>query len=125
MFFLKSILSSIVVLLLVFSNSCNEKQSADMIKEQKNNTSLALTTSLDKDAESVKEMLKPHCGKCHQSTLPSSLKGAIAVFDLDAQENWYTQMTHDQVEQIPSRMAGKVDEIEKQTIARFVDSIAD
>ena len=40
----------------------------------------------------VREMVRPGCGSCHTSTLPTAKSGAVAVFDL-AREDWSASMT--------------------------------
>jgi len=40
----------------------------------------------------VREMVRPGCGSCHTSSLPTAKPAAVAVFDL-AREDWSATMT--------------------------------
>jgi hypothetical protein len=45
----------------------------------------------------------PHCGRCHRSDLDTSVKGALAVFDL-TEPVWYARLRFDQYDGILERV---------------------
>jgi mono/diheme cytochrome c family protein len=59
-------------------------------------------------AQQVRELAKPHCGQCHQSSRPTAKAAAIAVFDLD-RVDWYGTMADDQLDTFKQRSGSKMD----------------
>jgi len=54
-------------------------------------------------AEPVRDVLVQHCGSCHRSDLDTSLKGALAVYDL-TEPVWYARLRPDQYDGILERV---------------------
>ena len=53
-------------------------------------------------AEPTRGILAQRCGSCHLPNLPTSSKGALAVFDL-TEEPWYGRLTHEQFDSLLRR----------------------
>src|SRR5206468_9738194 len=72
----------------------------------------------------VREIIRPKCGSCHTSSLPTAKPKAVAVFDL-TQEDWPGGMSARQLEKFKNRLSSlgdsltrKVDEFVSNEIAR-------
>ena len=50
----------------------------------------------------VKEIIRPECGSCHTSTLPTAKPGAVAAFDL-VKDDWSGSMTTEQLQGFAKR----------------------
>jgi hypothetical protein len=53
--------------------------------------------------DEVREIIRPECGSCHTSTLPTSKPGAVRVFDL-VKSDWQEGMTSEQLEKFKRRV---------------------
>lgn len=73
-------------------------------------------------SEGTRLVLVEHCGKCHQSTLDSHKPGAIAIFDLDAMEQWHDKLTEKNLEGLDGRTKNKsgVTDGERAIIQEFL-----
>ncbi|MGI9550243.1 MAG: hypothetical protein ACR2MT_03510 [Aurantibacter sp.] len=73
-------------------------------------------------SEGTRLALVEHCGKCHQSTLASHKAGAIAIFDLDAMEEWHIKLTMKNLEGVDGRTKNKsaVTDEERAYIEEFL-----
>jgi mono/diheme cytochrome c family protein len=69
-------------------------------------------------AEEVRELAKPHCGECHQSSRPTAKAAAIVVFDLD-RVDWYATMADHQLEMFRQRSGSKVD---RDVVGAFLEA---
>jgi len=72
-------------------------------------------------AEPAREVLVQHCGRCHRSDLDTSLKGALAVYDL-TKPIWYANLRPDQYDGILERVreAGAIGPEDVATMEAFV-----
>ena len=72
-------------------------------------------------AEPTRGILAQRCGSCHLPNLPTSSKGALAVFDL-TEEPWYGRLTHEQFDSLLRRTQGmgSIEDPERSTVERFV-----
>lgn len=72
-------------------------------------------------AEPAREVLLPHCGKCHNGTLPTSLPGARAVYDL-SEAIWYARIAPQQYDGMLQRVRSHsaIPEDDKSAIENFV-----
>ena len=68
-------------------------------------------------AGAVRELAKPHCGECHQSSRPTAKGAALAVFDLD-RVDWYATMADHQLDAFRQR-AGRLD---RDAVGAFLDA---
>ena len=66
----------------------------------------------------VREMIRPQCGSCHTSTLPTAKQKAVAVFDL-AKEDWPTTISEKRFEAFKRRLSS-LDNSQKEKVDRFV-----
>lgn len=69
--------------------------------------------------ERVRNIIRPDCGSCHTSTLPTAKPGAVKVFDL-AREDWHARMSKDQLESFGRRLR-KLEEPARSTVKAFVE----
>jgi len=71
--------------------------------------------------EPARETLVQHCGRCHRSDLDTSLKGALAVFDLTTPV-WYANLRPDQYDGILERVheTGAIGPEDVATLEAFV-----
>ena len=72
-----------------------------------------------KVGDQVRKILSPDCGKCHNSSLPTSLPGAIKVFDF-AKDNWPATITQKQLKGFALRTASLKDSVERKAIDDFL-----
>lgn len=80
-----------------------------------------LTSTFSQSSEATRLVLVEHCGKCHQSTLSSHKPGALAIFDLDAMEDWHVKLTEDNLEGISGRTRNKsITDQERAAIREFL-----
>ena len=70
-------------------------------------TSTESTTTFAECSEATRLVLIEHCGKCHQSTLPSHKRGAVAIFDLDAMDQWHVNLNEKNLEGVDNRTKNK------------------
>ena len=72
-------------------------------------------------AEPTRGILAQRCGSCHLPNLPTSSKGALAVFDL-TEEPWYGHLTHEQLEALVRRVGGtgSITEADRAIVESFV-----
>lgn len=75
-----------------------------------------LTPDFAEISEGTRIALVQHCGHCHQSTLASHKPGAVAVFDLDAMEQWHNKLTKKNLEGLDRRTKSKASVTEKQRV---------
>jgi hypothetical protein len=71
--------------------------------------------------EETRDLAKPECGSCHQSSLETAKPGAIAVFDLDA-EDWASRMNADRLYEFLVRIDGDLDESTRPRVRAFLES---
>lgn len=66
-------------------------------------------------------MLLPHCGRCHNGTLETSLPQARAVYDL-SEAVWYARVAPHQYERMLQRVRGveAIPEADRLVVERFV-----
>jgi mono/diheme cytochrome c family protein len=69
--------------------------------------------------DQVRALAQPHCGSCHQGSLPTAKPGALAVFDLD-RADWPTRMQPRQLDKFLGRIEGKLDEPRLRTVRAFI-----
>ena len=71
--------------------------------------------------EPARDVLVSACGSCHRPGLPTSNKGALAVFNLH-EPVWYKTMTNDQLRGMRRRIeaSSSLDDGDKKAIASFV-----
>lgn len=72
-------------------------------------------------AEPARGILAQRCGSCHLPNLPTSSKGALAVFDL-TEEPWYGRLTHDQLDALARRTrgTGEITDADRSIVESFV-----
>ena len=72
-------------------------------------------------AEPTRGILAQRCGSCHLPNLPTSSKGALAVFDL-TEEPWYGRLTHEQLGALLRRTQGmgSIEEADRATVESFI-----
>ena len=87
----------------------------DVRPTERTTPSQRVSTSLRDD---VREIIRPRCGSCHTSTLPTMKQKAVAVFDL-AQDNWPNTMSASQLEKFKSRLRSLEDSL-KIRVEQFV-----
>jgi len=80
------------------------------------------TPSFSAVSENTRIALIEPCGRCHQSTLASHKPGAVAIFDLDAGEQWHSNLNEDRLKGLDRRTKGSssLSEEERAQIAEFV-----
>ena len=66
----------------------------------------------------VREIIRPSCGSCHTSTLPTAKPKAVAVFDLKS-DDWSAGMTAAQLKGFEKRL-DKFSESEKVKIGKLL-----
>jgi hypothetical protein len=66
----------------------------------------------------IRDIIRPKCGSCHTSILPSANPKACAVFDL-AQGDWPTTMSKGHLQKFKNRLNGLTDSL-KTKIDQFV-----
>jgi hypothetical protein len=69
--------------------------------------------------DQVRALAQPHCGSCHQGSLPTAKAGALAVFDLE-RADWPTSMKTPQLDKFLGRIKGKLDEPKLQVVRAFI-----
>lgn len=77
-------------------------------------------------AEPARQVLLPHCGRCHDGAQPGSLARARAVYDL-SEEIWYARITPQQYEGMLGRVRARdaIPDADKTVIERFVGCARD
>ncbi len=55
----------------------------------------------------TREIVRPHCGECHTSSLPTAKPDAVAVFDFE-REDWGAAMDVGQLGRFRRSIAGKL-----------------
>lgn len=72
-------------------------------------------------AEPTRGILAQRCGSCHLPNLPTSSKGALAVFDL-TEEPWYGRLTHGQLDALVRRVrgTGSITDADRSIVESFV-----
>ena len=68
----------------------------------------------------VREIIRPTCGSCHTSTLPTAKPKAVAVFDLK-NDDWSGKMTVSQMKGFDKRL-DKFNPSEKSKINKLLDA---
>lgn len=66
-------------------------------------TQTATSTAFSETSEGTRIVLVQHCGKCHQSSLETHKPGAVAIFDLDAMEEWHVKLSEKNLEGLGRR----------------------
>ena len=76
--------------------------------------------ALNKWAEPVRQVLLPHCGRCHDGALETSLPRARAVYDL-SEAAWYAHIAPHQYDKMLQRVRGveAIPEADKIIVERF------
>lgn len=79
-------------------------------------------TSFEAVSENARIALLKPCGRCHQSTLDSHKPGAVAIFDLDAGEQWHAKLNEERLNGLDRRAKGNssLSEEERSQISEFV-----
>lgn len=74
-------------------------------------------------SEPARTVLIAACGSCHQPGLPTSVPGALAVFDL-SEDVWYARLQGQQFEGLLRRVRAMdtIDEWDKKVVEYFVDT---
>lgn len=80
------------------------------------------TTTFAEVSENTRRTLLLPCGRCHQSTLATHKPGAIAIFDLDAGEQWHSRLNEERLSGLDRRTRGSssLSDEERAQIAEFV-----
>ncbi len=75
------------------------------------------------NSEITRQVLITHCGSCHQSTLDTHKAGAIAVFDLDKNASWHTNLSEHHLPGITNRTQnkGEITDEQKEAITVFLE----
>ena len=68
----------------------------------------------------VREIIRPTCGSCHTSTIPTAKPKALAVFDLK-NDDWSGRMTVSQLKGFDKRL-DKFNPSEKSKINKLLDA---
>lgn len=68
--------------------------------------------------DEVREIVKPRCGSCHTSTLPTAKPKAVAVFDL-ARDDWPRTMSVARLGKFEGRLSSLDDSL-KSLVKQFV-----
>jgi hypothetical protein len=98
-------------------------------KSQTEQTTMSLTNpvadttaSFSAVSENTRVALIEPCGRCHQSSLASHKPGAVAIFDLDAGEQWHSNLNKERLNGLDRRAMGNssLSEEERKQIAEFV-----
>ncbi|HKQ60274.1 MAG TPA: hypothetical protein VJS92_03250 [Candidatus Polarisedimenticolaceae bacterium] len=56
-------------------------------------------------AEPTRDLLVPHCGRCHLGSLPTSKPKALAIFDF-TENPWYSRLHGEQYDALLQRVRG-------------------
>jgi hypothetical protein len=71
--------------------------------------------------EQVRGLAKTYCGTCHQASLPTAKPGALAIFDLDA-EDWSSTLTTERLTGgFSRRLNARLDAAGRQQLRAFVE----
>jgi hypothetical protein len=72
-------------------------------------------------AEPTRGLLAQHCGRCHLPNLPTSVPGALAIFNL-AEDPWYGRLTTEQYGALTRRLSGmgSLPDADKAIVENFV-----
>lgn len=68
--------------------------------------------------DEVRELIRPRCGSCHTSSLPTAKPGAVKVFDL-VHDRWAATMSEDELDSFASRLKN-LPEAQRARVQRFV-----
>jgi hypothetical protein len=68
--------------------------------------------------DEVREIIRPRCGSCHTSTLPTAKPKAVAVFDL-ARDDWPRTMSVARLGKFEGRLSSLDDSL-KSLVKQFV-----
>lgn len=72
--------------------------------------------------EQVRGFAKAHCGTCHQSSRPTALPAALAIYDLDT-PLWSAKLTAAQLRGgFPRRLNSSLDAAGQQQLRAFIES---
>jgi len=66
-------------------------------------TDTHLSLPIDDLRRNAREIIRPHCGTCHTSTLATAKPGAIRIFDL-ARDDWSSMITKDHLKGFERRL---------------------
>ena len=77
-------------------------------------------------SDHTRDLLAPHCGRCHRGDLPGAPAGALAVFDL-LEDPWYGRLRPEQFDGILTRIraTGSLDPADEGAVVRFVECARD
>lgn len=65
---------------------------------------------------------KMHCGRCHQSSLPTANPAALAIYDLD-RDDWATMLTPARLQHgFPRRLNARLDAPGREQLRRFIEA---
>jgi mono/diheme cytochrome c family protein len=70
----------------------------------------------------VQALTAPHCGSCHDKTLPSSKPEALAIFDYTV-EDWPMMLEEEQMPTFQRRLGGSLDEAGDAKVARLFSAV--
>ncbi|MBT8287645.1 MAG: hypothetical protein HKN00_10165 [Flavobacteriaceae bacterium] len=119
------------ILLMVFlAHTCvvdNEINGIEQVKSEGKPTEkmpLKDKNEFEKNSEITRNVLITHCGRCHQSSLETHKKDAIAVFDLDQNADWHQTLAEHNLEGITNRIQDKnsITEEQKLAITAFLEN---
>ncbi|MGZ6163190.1 MAG: hypothetical protein ACXWLS_07670 [Myxococcaceae bacterium] len=72
--------------------------------------------------DAAREALRPSCGRCHDSTLPTGRPAALRIFDL-AESDWSAHVTLAQMDHMVARFESfKMPEADRIPVQRFLDA---
>lgn len=99
-----------------------DKSQADQATTPLTDPSADTTASFSVVSENTRIALIEPCGRCHQSTLASHKPGAVAIFDLDAGEQWHSNLNKERLNGLDRRTKdnSSLSGEERQQIAEFV-----
>ena len=69
--------------------------------------------------DEVREIARPHCGSCHQGSLPTAKPAALAVFDLE-RTDWPASMGPGQLRSFLGRIDGKLSNLNRPQVRAFL-----
>lgn len=94
----------------------------ELANEERSTAGHESTSSFEEVSEHSRIALIEPCGRCHQSSLDTHKKGAIAIFDLDQNENWHSNLKKTHLEGLLGRADGNsaISKDQLQHIEQFI-----
>lgn len=72
--------------------------------------------------DGARDALKPSCGRCHDSALPTGRPAALRIFDL-AESDWSARVTLAQMDHMVARFESfKMPDADRVQVQRFLDA---